>query len=125
MKGIVLDTGVLIALERAKSRAISLVHVARAHGAPLHVPTTVLTEWWRSPKQAAPIERMLTLHDLTPDLAKSAGAALAALRLGTDSTVDATVIALAAQLGVMVLTSDGRDFRRLARAFPNVTISTI
>lgn len=125
MKGVVVDTGVLIALERGKSRAVSLVHVARMHGAPLHVPTTVLAEWWRSPNQASHIERMLTLHDLTADLARSAGAALAELRLGPDSTVDATVMALAAKLGAMVLTSDGRDFRRLARAFPNVVVSTI
>lgn len=123
MRGVVLDTGALIALERAKSRAISLVHVARSRGASLHVPATVLAEWWRSPKQAAPIERMLTLHDLTPELARSAGAALAALRLGADRTVDATVMALAAQLNTMVLTSDPVDLRRLARAFPGVVVT--
>jgi predicted nucleic acid-binding protein len=125
MRGVVLDTGVLIALDRAKARALSLVHVARVRRTPLHVPTTVLAEWWRSAKQAGPIERMLTLHDLTPGLARSAGAALAQLRLGAASTVDATVMALAAELDAMVLTSDPMDFRRLSRAFPGVVVTSL
>jgi predicted nucleic acid-binding protein len=86
------------------------------------VPTVVLAEWWRG----KPSKRMARLLDgveiepLDARIATVAGAALAAVRGAT--TIDAIVVASAAQRGDIILTSDVEDLDRLARYFRGVRV---
>src|ERR1700679_1220487 len=106
---ITFDTGALIALERRASRMLGIVAAAAQANARITVPTVVLTEWWRG----RPSDRMARLLDgveiepLDPRLARIAGAAIAEVRGAT--TIDAIVMASAAQRGDTVFTSDVSD----------------
>ena len=61
---------------------------------------------------------------LTEELARTAGRALADLRLGGAHFVDAAVMATAAALGGVVYTSDFDDLQRLQRCFPAIRVLT-
>jgi hypothetical protein len=57
------------------------------------------------------------------DVAKAAGVALARMpRVDAALTIDAIVMATAALLGAIVLTSDVSDLERLGTAFPAVAV---
>ena len=119
---ITLDTGALIALERKGARALRLLAgVAEASGR-VTVPTVVLAEWWRGPptKRMAKLFEGVELEPLGPRLARLAGDAVAAVRGAT--TIDAIVVASAAQRGDAVITSDMDDLVRLTAFFPGVRI---
>lgn len=55
-------------------------------------------------------------------LARIAGEVLGELRLGREHTIDAIVMASAAQRGDTVFTSDFDDMARLATRFPGVRV---
>lgn len=115
------DTGMLVALERRKQRALALA--ARAHelGEVITVPTAVVGEWWRGRTDARDrIMRFVVVEPLTTTLAKIAGEALARAKGAT--LVDAIVMASAAIRGDIVVTSDVDDMVRLAEVFPSVRI---
>jgi hypothetical protein len=59
---------------------------------------------------------------LDENLARIAGRALAELRLGREHTIDAIVVASAAQRGDVVYNSDFDDPTRLASCFPAVRV---
>lgn len=119
----VLDSGALIAIERGKQRAVRFVRLAETGRARLVVPYPVIAEWWRgrtdsrdsilrAARVVAPIEAV-----------KAAGLALARLkRVDATITVDAMVIATAALLDAIVVTSDPDDFARLGAHFPAVVV---
>jgi len=122
--GLTFDTGVLIALERRTQRATEVYRAAADGGALITVPTAVIAEWWRGRTDLR--ERLLAgvrVELLTPQLAKVAGEAMAAVRKAT--LVDSLVMASAATRGDIVYTSDIEDLVRLQAHFPTVRILQI
>lgn len=88
---------------------------------PVTIPAVVVAEWYRGQRDW---RRVLALakwvEPTTAALARVAGAALTAT--GGGNTIDAIVMASAAQRGDLVYTSDVPDLQVLARAFPEVRI---
>lgn len=126
MAGITLDTGVLIALERRQRRALALWVDWTRSMVNLTVPAVVIAEWWRDRQWDA--ARWLGGVDVEPvdeGLARVAGEVLGELRLGREHTIDAIVMASAAQRGDTLYTSDFDDMARLATKFPGVRVLSV
>lgn len=128
MEGFKLDTGALIALQHRKPRAWHFIELAERDGLELHAPADVLAEFWRGAPPFVPLATLLDagIHwiDVTTNLAKRAGRALA--DAGPDpSAVDALVATVAAAFGDIVLTSDPRDFARLARHYRGLRVLAV
>jgi len=122
--GITLDTGALIAIERRKRRGIKLIQLREEGSALLATPTAVIAEWWRGRTDSREIILdMVNVEPLPLDVAKSAGAAQAAVPGAT--AVDAIVMAFAASRGDVVYTSDRDDFERLRQHFPGVRVLAV
>lgn len=126
MHGLTLDTGALIALERADKRMRTALLAAHQDGRRVTVPTPVLIEWWRGGQgRQRNILDSLEVEPLSELLAKLAGEALMAVRQAAPkgpfpSAVDAVVVASAAQRGDLVYTSDLADLELLRAYFPAV-----
>ncbi len=121
MRTITLDTGALIALERRHQRIWRVLHRASSLGVVPVVPADVVAEWWRGRTDIREhILGSVEVEPLTETLARLAGEALAATK-GARS-VDAIVMASAAQRGDAVYTSDLSDLERLRRFFPGVRL---
>ena len=119
--GITFDTGALIALERHGQRARKIVERATELKIRITVPAAVVSEWWRGRTDSRDrIVSAVRVEPLSESLAKLAGEALAAVKGAT--TVDAIVMASAAQRGDIVYTSDVADFERLAGYFRAVRV---
>ncbi len=119
---ITFDTGALIALERRRPRMLGVVDAMVQRDGLITVPTVVLAEWWRG-RPSARMARLLegvALEPLDVRLTHIAGEAMAAVRGAT--TIDAIVVASAAQRGDAIFTSDVEDLSRLAHHFPGVRI---
>lgn len=121
MAGLTLDTGALIALEARRLRMRRRMQVARDSGVRITIPIVVIAEWWRgrSDRREA-ILASVRIEPLSERLMKIAGEALAST--GGSNTVDAIVMASAAQRGDVVYTSDLPDLERLAQYFPAVRV---
>jgi predicted nucleic acid-binding protein len=121
IRGITLDTGALVAIERRKQRGNQLLQLAKQRLAVLAVPMPVIAEWWRGRTDVR--ERILDVVNVEPlavTVAKAAGEAQAAIRSST--AIDAIVMAFAASRGDVVFTSDTKDLERLQRFFPGVRV---
>jgi predicted nucleic acid-binding protein len=115
------DTGMLIALERRRQRALELYARANERGERITVPSPVVGEWWRGRSDVRDrILASVVLEPLSGALAKLAGEALAHVRGAT--LVDAVVMASAAVRGDIVVTSDVEDLARLRAVFPSVRL---
>ena len=132
--GYTFDTGGLVALEKRDRRLRLFLEQALDHGWQVTVPSAVLVEWWREPRdspvpanwsesasvgQRKRILQAMLVEPLDERLAKIAGAAAG---LVGASAVDAIVMASAAQRGDVVFTSDLSDLQRLQRVFPDVKL---
>ncbi len=123
MGGVPVDTGALIAVERADRRMLGLWRTWARQKTPITVPSVVVAEWWRSQRGPnAVLLEGIDVEMLDENLARIAGSALAELRLGREHTIDAIVMASAAQRGDAVYTSDFDDMTRLATRFPGVRV---
>lgn len=123
MSGATYDTGMLIALERKKPRAMAIHERLFERGMPITAPWIVVVEFWRARTDRR--EAILRSVDIEPPsiaLAKRAGEAVAAVRAGL---ADAIVMASAAQRGDVVYTSDFEDLSVLQRRFPSVHLLTV
>ena len=121
IRGITLDTGALIAIERRKQRGTQLLELARQRLAVLAVPVPVVAEWWRARTDVR--ERILDVVNVEPlsvAVAKLAGEALASVRGAT--AIDAIVMAFAASRSDVVFTGDTQDLERLRAFFPTVRV---
>lgn len=119
------DTGMLIALERRKRRAMEVFRAIVQRGFLPVVPAAVFVEWWRGRTDIR--EELLSamiLEGMAEPLCRAAGEALASV---ADATlVDAVVMASAAlRGGGVVYTSDPGDLARLQRHFPTVLVVAI
>lgn len=121
MSTVTLDTGALIALERRRARIWKVLQRARTLGVVLVVPADVVAEWWRGRNDIRQyILSSVAVEPLTERLARVAGECVADVA-GT-TTVDAIVMASAAQRGDAVYTSDISDLERLRSFFPGVRV---
>jgi predicted nucleic acid-binding protein len=115
---VTLDTGALIALERRRPRMWKVLQRARELGVVPIVPADVIAEWWRGRSDVREhILASVVVEPLNERLARLAGECLE----GT-TTVDAIVMASAAQRGDAVYTSDVADLERLRAFFPPVRV---
>lgn len=116
------DTGMLIALERRKPRAMAIHQwLLEEESLRVLVPWAVVVEFWRGRSDRR--EKVLESVEVelpTLSLAKIAGEALAAVRGST--LVDAIVMSSAASRGDVVYTSDIDDLTRLQTYFPSVRV---
>ncbi len=116
------DTGMLIALERRKPRAMQAFRAIIRRGLLPVVPAVVYVEWWRGRSDIREeILAAVVVENMLPSLCRAAGQALGAVR--GSSLADAVVMASAAlRGGGVVYTSDEVDLRRLQRHFPTVLV---
>jgi hypothetical protein len=122
-QGVTFDTGVLIALERRKLRALQIHERLGELGVTINVPWAVLVEWWRGRTDVREtILRSVDVELPTVALAKLAGLALAQPRVKPATTIDAIVMASAALRGDLVYTTDVGDLERLRAFFPSVRV---
>lgn len=113
MRPVVYDAGVLIAAERCQRRTWAEHRVRLEAGVIPFVPSPVVAQVSRSPKQAQ-LRRLLRGCEVVPlDVvaAHSAGSLLG--KTHTRDVVDASVAALSIQHGADVVTDDTDDIRRL------------
>ena len=121
MSTVTLDTGALIALERRRARIWRVLHRARTLGVVPVVPADVVAEWWRGRSDIREyILGSVIVEPLTERLARLAGECVADVVGAT--TVDAIVMASAAQRGDAVYTGDISDLERLRTFFPGVRV---
>lgn len=116
------DAGVLIALDRNSVVEWALLRRLGDRQVLPTVPAPVITEVWRSSRQAnlARALKRCRVEDTDAKIAQAAGELCAAS--GTDDPVDAIVVASAAQRGDVIWTSDPDDLRRLAAHVDGVTV---
>lgn len=116
MKGLVLDAGALIALDRGNRDMHSEIRATRLSGAPVRTSPMALAQAWRDGKRQARLAsamRDIDVRALTEEDGQQAGELLAAS--GTSDAIDATV-ALLARSGDLLYTSDPGDLRKLCGA---------
>jgi hypothetical protein len=125
-EALILDSEALSSLAHAGERgaaalrARAILAVAHERRALVRVPTAVLAEVCRGGPRDAAVDRVLHgrgigLLDLTPTIARRAGALLGAAKLDSTSAVHAFVVATAIALGdAIIATGDPDDLGKLA-----------
>jgi predicted nucleic acid-binding protein len=117
VKGLILDTGALIALERGEQRMMALLDRTLAvSGAVVHIPAGVVAQAFRDGARQVYLRRLIKkpqtkVVDLDEQTAYVVGMLLG-LR-GSNDVVDASVIVCARRYGQPVVTGDPEDLRRL------------
>ncbi len=125
MRGVTLDAGALIALDRDDRRVIALLARAAETGARVTIPATALAQSIRQPARQARLSRLVrqpttNLAALDGPDATSVGILLAASR--TTDIADAHVVICARRNGERIVTNDPHDLRRLDPAARMVVI---
>lgn len=124
-RGVTLDAGALIALDRDDRRVIALLVRAHETAARVTVPAPALAQAVRNPARQARLARLV--RQSATDVvaldrvdATSVGRLLAAS--GTSDVVDAHVVLCARRTGQVVMTSDPGDLHHLD---PTLTLITV
>ena len=130
MISVTLDTGALIAMERAKPRGMMLLRAAREQRAQLLAITPVVAEWWRGRSDVGErIKSAVTIVPFPQRAAEAAGVALGRIRGERErarTCVDVMVMAFAAVFGgALVYTSDTTDLGRIVTHFPEVRVLAV
>ncbi len=110
----ILDAGVLVAVDRGERTAQSFLTAALKENAVLRTSAAVVAQVWRDGSRQARLARFLDtleVHDFTLVDARMVGAML--LRSGTSDVVDAHIVALAVRLQDSIVTADALDFLSL------------
>jgi hypothetical protein len=117
VSALVLDTGALVAVDRADRATIARLRAAEQSGIALRSTGAVIAEAWRDDGgRQANLARLLKSVDVRPvDRALGQRAGVLLGRSGVADAVDATVVAAAA-VGDRILTSDPDDIRQLVAA---------
>lgn len=116
MKGLTLDAGALIALERSDRRVVAWLAEALDADLAIAVPAGALAQVWRDGSRQVRLVRLLAsaavrVDELDGLRAREAGT-LCGVR-GTSDIVDASVVLCARRRGHAIVTSDPDDLRRL------------
>ena len=113
---LLLDAGALIAIDKRDSRVRFTLRAAQEEGIPIRTAATAVAQVWRDGARQANLAGGLASIDVLPlgaDDARRVGELLGAT--GTTDVVDAHV-ALLAEPGDRILTSDPKDMDRLLEA---------
>jgi hypothetical protein len=120
VNSLVLDAGALIAIDRDDREVHKTVRDAHRMGVQVLTNSMAVAQVWRDSKgrqaELAKVLRGLTVRAVTPDDGRKAGELLEAA--GLSDAIDASV-ALLAETGDRVLTSDPGDLRTLCEAAGN------
>lgn len=114
-KGITLDAGALVALERGSRQLVALLERTRARGTAVAVPAGVLAQVWRNGRRQARLAQLLRSRhcEVVPlDAARARMAGHLCALTATSDVVDASVVVVARQRGHRVVTSDPDVLRR-------------
>lgn len=116
MKGLTLDTGALIAIERRQRVAELLLKEARRSKIAIVIPAGVLAQAWRDGRKQARLAELIASGDadievLDDERARAAGQLCGVTR--TSDVIDASVVLCAKTRYHRVATSDADDLRRL------------
>jgi predicted nucleic acid-binding protein len=109
MKGVTLDAGALIALDRGDRRVIVLLARAAELGARVTVPASALAEAMRRPAQQARLSRLIRqprTHVAALDAAAATQVGILLADSRTDDIADAHVVICARKTGDAIMTSD-------------------
>ena len=112
MRGLCLDAGALIAVERGSRRVLRLLELALESGRSVHVPVPVVAQVWRGGSRQARLARFLRLDDVNfaeLDLLAARAVGELCATTGTEDIVDAHVAMHAKRFGLAVVTSDAKD----------------
>ena len=122
MKGYVLDTGALIALERNSAFMLTILKQVRDGKVQAVLPRTVIAQVWRgTPKQAnvarlinsaVQVDGSVVFDELTEERAQQIGIRMGAVH--HPDIVDVHVALAAAERGHAVLTSDDADIAKVS-----------
>jgi hypothetical protein len=113
---LILDAGAFVAAEKRDRRMGAMLRVLQQRRTPVRTSSAVVAQVWRDGRKQVAIARLLAAVDtrpLGPDDDKRTGELLAVAR--TNDVVDGHV-ALLADDGDIVMTSDKRDIERLLDA---------
>lgn len=125
MKGLALDAGALIALERGDERVLALLRAALDQGRDLHVVAGVIAQVWRDGARQARLARTLGADGVTtPSLDAETARAVGRLcgLTGHSDVVDVHVALHARLHDLAVVTSDVDDLRRVDPTLPLIPI---
>ena len=116
MRGVTLDSGALIAFERADRRMLALVARAKERHDPLAIPAGVIGQVWREGRKQVRLARLLAsdivqIEALDDRRARASGQLCGVAR--TRDVIDASVVLCARQRQQAVVTSDPEDLVRL------------
>jgi hypothetical protein len=106
----------LIAFERNDARVRTLIELALAHGASLHVTGGVVAQVWRDGRRQARLARLLGSGFVSVqalDLEESQAVGVLCGQSKSRDVVDVSVALLARRWGARVVTSDPEDLRRI------------
>ncbi len=125
MKGLVLDTGALIALDRGDRGMVVLAAEAKRANAPLRVPAGCVAQAWRDPRRQARLAAFLRspnveVVSLGDEDARKIGILLAAVK--RKDVIDAHVALCARRSNQTVMTSDPDDIAAMA---PGVRVQRV
>ena len=119
-RGLTLDTGALLALERGK-REMALLLREALDGGGVAVPSGVLAQSWRGGARQARIGALIGDHRVeVPALDRAAALAIGRIlaATGVADVVDGQVVLVATARGDLVLSSDATDLHQLAPVLP-------
>ena len=116
VSGLTLDSGALIAYERAARRVVLLLDGAVDFQLPIAIPAGVLGQTWRDGRRQVRLARFLAQPEIEIEIlddlrAREAGQ-LCGVR-GTSDVIDASVILCAKARGHRIITSDPDDLAKL------------
>ena len=116
MRGVTLDAGALIALDRGDPRVIGLLARAAEVGAQITVPATVLAQAIRHPARQARLARLIrqpTTRLVALDGPDATRVGMLLAESGTTDIADAHVVVCARFAVQAIVTSDPRDLAHL------------
>lgn len=124
-RGVTLDAGALIALDRDDRRVVALLARAQETSARVTIPATALAQAVRNPARQARLARLVrqpATDVVALDRVDATGVARLLAASGTADVVDAHVVLCARRTGQAVATSDPDDLRQLD---PTLTLVTV
>ena len=124
-RGVTLDAGALIGLDRDDRRVLALLVRAEETSARVTVPATALAQAVRNPACQARLSRLIrqpTTDVVTLDRVDAIGVGRLLAASGTADVVDAHVVLCALRTGQDVATSDPVDLRHLDASLPLVPL---